>query len=154
MEKPTYLTQNGLDKLQAELNHLKSEKRQEIAKGLKEIKILNEDDIDSEYLGIKNQQAFVEGRIRLLEMALFNAILLEPSGTIDIIELGSTVVIGQDGFENETFTIVSTFEANPRENKISEESPFGRALIGKCCGDMVEVFTPEGFVTLKAISVN
>ena len=115
---------------------------------------MNEDDIDSEYLGIKNQQAFVEGRIRLLEMALFNAILLEPSGTIDIIELGSTVVIGQDCFENETFTIVSTFEANPRENKISEESPFGRALIGKCRGDMVEVFTPEGFVTLKAISVN
>ena len=154
MEKQIYLTQNGFYKFQTELEYLKSKKRIEIAKALKEITILNDDDVDTEYLEIKNQQAFIEGRIRQLEVTLANTILLEKKTANNIVDIGCTVIIKQDDLEKETFTIVSTLEANPRENLISDESPFGKALIGKNKGEIVVVATPMGTVNLRIISVN
>ncbi len=151
----TFLTQEGFDKLQDELNYLRKEKRQEVADRLREASD-GEDLIENaEYEAAKNEQAFVEGRIKELEILLATAKIIEDKGESDNIQVGSTVVIQEVGSdEKETFTIVGAAEAQPNEGRISNESPLGRALLNHSKGDEVNVKAPDGDYQVKIIKVS
>ena len=151
--KTTYLTPEGLKKAQLKLSQLKTERRQQVAQRLKELQHVDEEEIDFEYFAAKEEQAFVEGKIRALEELISNAELIRPvrSGEVN---LGSTVTIQQTGFEQESFTIVGPMETNPKENLISNESPLGQALIGRRPGEEVEVATPGGRLKFSILKVS
>jgi len=139
-----YLTQEGFEKFEQELVYLRTVKRPEIAE---HIRIAREDGDISENAGYdtaKNEQAFLEGRIRTLEVILKNAQIIKSDGHADRIALGSQVTVQEDGYEPETFQIVGSTEANPSEGCISNESPLGQPLLGRCAHDVVEVNTPGG----------
>jgi transcription elongation factor GreA len=105
------------------------------------------------YEEAKRQQAFLEGRILTVETMLKNAVLIEANGPSDTVILGSRVTVVEDGFDPETYTIVGSAEANPGDGRISNESPLGKALIGRKEGDSVAFETPGGQVEMKLISI-
>jgi transcription elongation factor GreA len=155
---PSFLTRHGYQKLQEELEYLRTIKRQEVAKRLHEAVEGSGDlgvDLDAEYEAAKNEQAFVEGRIQELEILLANAHVIEETGKMDIAQVGATVTLQMqdNGNESERYTIVGPAEANPREGRISNESPLGRALLDHKAGDIVRVDAPAGSFTVKIISV-
>lgn len=153
----TFLTQEGFDKLQDELNYLRKDKRQEVADRLREASD-GEDLIENaEYEAAKNEQAFVEGRIKELEILLATAKIIEDKdkGENDSIQVGSTVTIQEAGMEGkETFTIVGAAEAQPNEGRISNESPLGRALLNHRKGEEVSVKAPDGDYQVKIVKVS
>jgi len=132
---PTFLTREGYLKLQEELEYLRTVRRQEVAQRLHEAMEGGELIEDAEYEAAKNEQAFVEGRIQELEMLLANARVIEATTHADLVTLGATVTIQEEGAEPEVYTIVGPAEANPRNGRISNESPLGRALIDRRPGD-------------------
>ena len=150
----SFLTKEGYDKLQEELEHLRTTGRQEVAARLREAAD-GEDLIENaEYEAAKNQQAFIEGRIKELEILLATAKIIEEPPSTDIVQLGSKVTISEVGSRSkETYTIVGQAEANPIEGKISNESPIGKALISKKVGDTVEVNAPDGSFKVKIVEV-
>ncbi len=151
-----FLTKEGFQKLQEELDHLRTVKRQEVADRLHEAMEGGELIENAEYEAAKNEQAFVEGRIQELDMLLATARVIEredktqPDGTVVV---GSTVTIQEQGFEAETYKIVGAAEANPREGKISNESPIGKAILSREVGETVPVETPSGVYKVKIIGV-
>jgi transcription elongation factor GreA len=151
-EKATFVTKEGLKKLQDELELLKTVKRKEVAKRLEEAISYGDLSENSEYEEAKNEQAFVEGRILELEEMIKNAEVISTSKHGKVIELGSTVVIKRtkprEG-EDEEFTIVGSTEADPLNHRISNESPIGAALLDHKQGDQVEVRVPAGKVSYK-----
>ncbi len=153
---PSFLTRQGYQKLQEELEFLRTVKRQEVAKRLHEAVEGSGDlgvDLDAEYEAAKNEQAFVEGRIQELENLLANAHVIEGTGKMDIVQVGAKVTIQEDGTEPECYTIVGPAEANPREGRISNESPLGRALMDHRAGDVVRVDAPGGSFTVQIVKV-
>ncbi len=150
---PSYLTRQGYDKLQDELDHLRTVKRQEVAQRLHEAMEGGELIEDAEYEAAKNEQAFVEGRIQELEMLLANARVIEEKGKMDVAQVAATVTIQEGDNEPEIYTIVGPAEANPREGRISHESPLGRALLNHRAGDTVNVDAPDGSFTVRVIKV-
>lgn len=150
------LTKDGLEKLESELNHLRTVKRKEIAARIKEAISYGDITDNSEYEDAKNEQAFIEGRIITLEKMLRRARILEKGDNDDLnISLGSIVKLKDvnSGKEFE-YTIVSTAEADPTEKKISNESPVGKSLIGLCVGDEVEVKVPAGLMKYRVEDIN
>lgn len=153
-----YLTKEGHKKLQDELDNLREVKRKEIAERLREAaeNSLGEFVEDPEFEAAKNEQSFVEGRIKELEMILANATLIEDhkgrkrGGAV---EIGSKVTIQQGRRKEEEYMIVGAAEANPREGKISHESPLGRALLGKKEEDKVDVQAPSGPFSVRVVKV-
>lgn len=150
---PSYLTRQGFEKLQGELDYLRSTKRQEVAARLHEAMDGGELIEDAEYEAAKNEQAFVEGRIQELEILLANARVIEESGKMDVVQIGAKVKIQEEGAEPELYTIVGPAEANPREGRISNESPLGRALMEHRAGDVVTVKAPNGSFTVRILKV-
>jgi len=150
-----FLTKEGFQKLQDELDHLKTVKRQEVADRLHEAMEGGELIENAEYEAAKNEQAFVEGRIQELEMLLATARVIEPEASHPegVVAVGSTVIIQEQGFDAETYTIVGAAEANPREGKISNESPIGKAILNREIGETVKVETPSGTYKVKIIKV-
>jgi len=151
-----FLTQEGFQKLQEELDHLRTTKRMEVAARLHEAMEGGELIENAEYEAAKNEQAFVEGRIQELEVLLATAQIIEKNGKTrksDPIKIGSKVTIKEGNFEAETFIIVGAAEANPREGKISNESPIGKAILGHHLGDVVKVETPGGTYNVKITKV-
>ena len=151
-----FLTKEGFQKLQEELDHLRSTKRMEVAARLHEAMEGGELIENAEYEAAKNEQAFVEGRIQELELLLATAQIIEDNGKskkTDAIQVGTKVTIKEGNFEAETFTIVGAAEANPREGKISNESPIGKAILGHKIGDIVKVETPGGTYNVKIVKV-
>jgi transcription elongation factor GreA len=146
-----FLTKEGFQKLQEELDHLRTTKRQEVAARLHEAMEGGELIENAEYEAAKNEQAFVEGRIQELELLLATAQIIEENGKrkTDSIQVGSKVTIKEGNFEPETFTIVGAAEANPRDGKISNESPIGKAILNHKVGDVVKVETPGGTYNVK-----
>ena len=129
-----FLTKEGFAKLEEELNYLRTEKRKEVAQRLHEAaeSSLGEFVEDPEFEAAKNEQSFVEGRIRELELLLANAKLIEKKKSKNgAVEIGSTVVIKEGRYKPEEYRIVGAAEANPQEGKVSHVSPLGKALIGK-----------------------
>lgn len=149
----TFLTRQGYQKLQEELEYLRVVKRQEVAQRLHEAMEGGELIEDAEYEAAKNEQAFVEGRIQELEMLLANARVIEETGKMDVIQVGATVTIQEEGSEPEVYTIVGPAEANPREGRISNESPLGRALLDHRPNDRVRVDAPAGTFYVRVLKV-
>ncbi len=151
----TFLTKEGFEKLQEELDYLRTIKRQEVADRLHEAMEGGELIENAEYEAAKNEQAFVEGRIQELERLLATARVIEDDKKkrADTIQVGSTVTVQEDGFDEETYTIVGAAEANPREGKISNESPMGKAILNHRAGDDVQVETPDGSYTVRIVKI-
>jgi transcription elongation factor GreA len=150
--KPTYLSREGLDKLRQELEEMTSVKRPEVAQRIHDAKEHGDLSENAEYEDAKNEQAFVEGRIQTLEALIKNATLIDEHHSNDHVQIGSTVkVSGPDG--SQSFTIVGSTEAKPTEGKISNESPVGRALLGKKKGENVTVQVPAGDIAYKIVSI-
>ena len=150
---PSYLTRQGYEKLQEELDLLRTKKRQEVAARLHEAMEGGELIEDAEYEAAKNEQAFVEGRIQELEMLLANARVIEETGKRDVVQIAAKVTIQEADFDPELYTIVGPAEANPREGRISNESPLGRALMNHRAGDSVTVDAPDGSFTVRVLKV-
>jgi len=150
----TFLTKEGFEKLQEELDYLRGIKRQEVADRLHEAMEGGELIENAEYEAAKNEQAFVEGRIQELEILLATARVIEDNKKKnDAIQVGSTVTIQEIGYEEETYTIVGAAEANPREGKISNESPIGKAILNHRAGDDVQVETPNGSYKIRIVKI-
>jgi transcription elongation factor GreA len=151
----SYLTREGYNRLQDELEFLRTVRRQEVADRLHEA--LEGGDLgvdpDAEYEAAKNEQAFVEGRIKELEILLSNARVVDAPEKTDVVVVGSRVTIQEDGAEEEEYIIVGAAEANPREGRISNESPLGRSLMGKRVGDMVSVEAPQGSFSVRVLKL-
>jgi transcription elongation factor GreA len=150
-----YLTQEGYDKLQEELDYLRNVRRKEVANRLREA-LEDGDagiDADAECDAARNEQAFVEGRIREIETILSNAKMIEDNGKNDVIDVGAKVTIQEEGMEPEIYTIVGAVEASPHNGRISNESPLGRALIGHAAGDYVKVKAPNGEFSVTILKV-
>jgi len=148
------LTQEGLDMLQAELDELIKNKRKEVAERLKESKEFGGDLTENpEYEHAKNDQAFIEGRIEQINEILANYTIVE-NGDKGIVDLGITVIIKDlDEKKERKFKIVSSVESDPEKNKISDESPVGKALLNKKIGDTVTVKTPIATKTYKIMDI-
>ena len=153
-----FLTKEGFQKLQDELEHLRTAKRQEVAARLHEAMEGGELIENAEYEAAKNEQAFVEGRIQELEILLASARVIEDNNgkgrKSDTVQIGSKVTIKEGNFDAETYSIVGAAEANPREGKISNESPIGKAILNHRAGDVVKVETPGGTYNVKIIKVS
>ncbi|NGZ78156.1 transcription elongation factor GreA [Saccharibacillus alkalitolerans] len=154
-DKEVILTQDGLKKLEDELENLKSVKRREVAERIKVAIGYGDISENSEYEDAKNEQAFIEGRIITLEKMLRNARIINADeiGT-DVVSVGSTVQVKDLEFGDEMeYTIVGSAESNPLENRISNESPVGMALIGKAKGSTVDVNVPAGVLQYQILDI-
>lgn len=150
MTDSSYLTSEGAQELRRELEELVTVKRVELAKKLKAAVAEGDLKENADYHDAKEQQAFLEGRIHYLENVLRSSKIIENSGKTDEVRLGSLVtIIEEGGSEEEVYSIVGAAEANPREGKISHESPIGAALLGHRKGDKVRVKTPGGETIFK-----
>lgn len=155
------ITKEGLKKLKDELEYLKTTKRVEIAARLKEAISYGDLSENAEYEEAKNEQAFIEGRILELEKQIKNArIITEHDASAKAskgktIEIGSIVTVRNktDGDDPETYTIVGSMEADPVEHKISNESPIGKALLGREKGDVIDVIAPAGKFKYEVVKV-
>ncbi len=152
-QNAVYLTPEGLKKLEEELEYLRTVRRQEVAQRLHEAMEDGELIENAEYEAAKNEQAFVEGRILELEHILSQAQVIEPGKSKDVVRIGSTVVIQEDGKKSETYTIVGAAEADPKEGLISNESPLGQALLDHKVGDEVEVEAPAGVLRFRIVKI-
>ncbi|MCD6356512.1 MAG: transcription elongation factor GreA [Anaerolineaceae bacterium] len=151
----TFLTKEGFEKLQQELDYLQKDRRKEIAIRLREASDGEELIENAEYEAAKNEQAFVEGRIKELKFLLATAKIIEKGGKGDTIQIGSKVTIQEEGLdEKESLIIVGATEANPIKKMISNYSPLGRALIGHKKNDVVTVQAPDGEYKVKIIRVS
>ena len=153
-EKETILTPEGLRKIEEELEFLKTVKRKDVAERIKQSKEFGDLMENSEYEDAKNEQAFIEGRILTLEGMLRNAkVINDHEVRSDVVTVGSTVHLADEAGEELTYTIVGSPEADPRRDRISNESPVGRALLGKRRGETVTVKAPAGTIryTIRAI---
>lgn len=150
---PSFLTRQGYQKLLEELDYLRTVKRQEVAHRLHEAMEGGELIEDAEYEAAKNEQAFVEGRIQELEILLANARVIEENAKSDVVQVGGRVTIQEGDNDPENYIIVGPAEANPREGRISNESPLGRALLDHRAGDKVRVDAPGGSFTVSIIKV-
>ncbi len=147
------LTQEGYDKLKAEYDYLRLEKRQEVINAIKVAKAFGDLSENSEYDEAKNEQAEVEHKIAELEVMLQNVKIIEKTST-SVISMGSTVKIYDCEFEEEmVYTIVGSAEANLDEGQISDESPIGHALLGKKVGDVIDVETPGGIIKIEVLEI-
>ena len=149
-----YLTADGAERLRQELQRLTTVERNALAKRLRSA--IQEGDLseNADYSKAKEDQAFLEGRIQELEYLLKNATIVEASKNgYDQVEVGARVTVREEDFEPETFMLVGAKEADPSQGKISNESPVGRALLGKRVGDTVPVETPAGSFVFKIIKI-
>lgn len=154
-DKEVLLTPDGLKKLEEELENLKSVKRREVAERIKVAIGYGDISENSEYEDAKNEQAFIEGRIITLEKMLRNArIINNDELDPEIVNIGSTVVVEDLEFgDTMEYKIVGSAESNPNENKISNESPVGKAIIGRKKGEVVEVSVPAGIIQYKILDI-
>ncbi len=150
------LTKDGLEKLEKELDFLKSVKRKEVAARIKQAISYGDISDNSEYEDAKNEQAFVEGRVATLEKMLRHARILEKTDNGNaFVALGSTVLLKDLELDQDyTYTIVGTAEASPAENKISNESPVGKSIIGLSVNDEVEVKVPAGTLKYRIVEIS
>ena len=151
--KPTYISRDGLEKLRRELDEMVSVRRPEIAQRIHDAKEHGDLTENAEYEDAKNEQAFVEGRIQTLEALIKNATIIDEHHTNDHVQIGSTVKVkGPDG--SVSFTIVGSTEARPTEGRISNESPVGRALLGRRKGETISVQVPAGDIAYTIVAIS
>ena len=155
MSDQTFLTPEGLKKLEEELIYLRTVRRAQVAERLHNAQEDGELIENAEYEDAKNEQAFLEGKIMSLEAMLSNAVLIsKDSGTDGIVRLGSRVTIKEvGGGKPESYQLVGAAEANPKDGRISNESPLGKALLGRKIGDEIKVNAPAGTIPFRVVAV-
>jgi transcription elongation factor GreA len=153
MPQPNYLTPEGEAKLKAELEELKGPRRIELAARLRSAIQMGDLSENADYHKAKEDQAFLEGRIMEIEAILRNSAIIEKSADKDVISIGDTVTIQEEGFDPETYYLVGPAEADPRKGRISHESPIGVAILGKKVGDVAEAETPGGRIKFKIVNI-
>lgn len=151
-DKPVYVSAEGLKKLEDELEQLRTVRRKEVAERIHAAMEFGDYSENSELEDAKNEQAFVEGRIMTLEQMLKKAVVIEGNGHHDQVELGSSIVVEVEG-ERESYQLVGSAEASPKDGRISNESPVGRALLGHHAGDVVRANVPNGVIEMKILQV-
>jgi transcription elongation factor GreA len=147
-----YLTQESFEEFKKELETLKTAKRAEIAQRLKIAKEYGDLSENSEYSEAREEQANVESRIFELEELLKNASIVTKQRGGETVDVGSTIVV-KKGEKTTKYSIVGSYEANPQEGNISDESPLGKAFLKRKAGDKVEVATPGGKMTYEILSI-
>jgi transcription elongation factor GreA len=152
MAQQMYLTPEGEARLKAELTELTGPRREELAVRLRAAIQMGDLSENADYHKAKEDQAFLEGRIQEIEGILRIAIIVEKTHG-DRVTVGSRVTVQEEGSDAETFDLVGAKEADPRNGKISNESPFGAALMDHKVGEVVEATTPNGTIRLKILSV-
>lgn len=152
MTQQMYLTPEGEAKLKAELAELTGNRREELAQRLRSAIQMGDLSENADYHKAKEDQAFLEGRIQEIEAILRMAVIVEKKQS-DVVVVGSRVTVQEEGFDPETFSMVGAKEADPRNNKISNESPIGSALMNRKAGETVEAQTPGGKLKIKILKV-
>jgi transcription elongation factor GreA len=152
-DHPEFLTKEGYQKLERELEHLRTVRRQEVADRLHQA--LEEGDIleNAELEDARNEQSFLEGRILTIETILRNASIIEENGPREAVGIGSHVTVSEDDGPKETYHIVGSAEADPAQGLISNESPLGQALMGCKVGETAEVVAPDGVLVFKVVKI-
>jgi len=153
MPEPAYLTAEGLAQIKAELEQLTGPRRTELAARLHSAIQMGDLSENADYHQAKEDQGFLEGRIQELEYLVRNAVVIEKSANQDIVSVGSHVTIQEADDPAETYHMVGPKEADPRNGRISHESPIGRALVDRRVGDEVEVETPAGKIKFKILKI-
>ena len=154
MAQPTYLSRAGLEKLQAELDHLRSVGRQNAAEKIQRAREKGRVTGNAEYEEAKNELAFTEGRILTLETLVNQAVIIDESqGKRESVDVGATVTVKNQAGQTIKYTITGSAEADPQSGKISNVSPMGKSLLGKKVGEVTEVSAPTGKVKLKILSI-
>ncbi len=153
MPDPIYLTEEGIGKLKAELDQLKGPRRAELAKRLRSAVQMGDLSENADYHKAKEDQAFLEGRIQEIEYMLRNSAVIANSTPTGAVGLGSHVTIQEGDLPPETYHVVGPKEADPRNGKISNESPIGRALVDHRVGEVVAVETPAGRLKFKIVKI-
>ena len=154
MPPPTYLTREGLKKLQEELTHLTTVRRREIAERFQQSRERGGTVSNAEYEEANNERSFNEGRIQALESMVNNAVIIgEESGQKDSVEVGATVTVKNPQGRPSTYTITGSAEADPAQGRISNISPIGKSLLGKRVGEIAEVSAPSGTIKLEVIAI-
>lgn len=154
MSETIYLTAEGADKMKIELEELVGPAREEMAKRLRAAIQQGDLSENADYHKAKEDQGFLEGRIQELQYLLKNATIIENNNhQHEIIEIGATVTVQEDDYDPETYRLVGATEANPRNGRISNESPIGQSLLGKRVGEQVNVKTPGGVIKLKILKI-
>ena len=156
IEKEVFLTAEGLEKIENELDELKTVKRREVAERIKQALAFGDISENSEYDEAKNEQAQLEERIIKLESTLRNAVVIDDEDiSVESVSVGSKVTLKDIEFDEEVeYTIVGSAEADPYEGKISNESPVGSALIGGKAGEVVDVQVPDGVIKYEIVSIS
>lgn len=154
MAQPIYLTQGGLEKLQEELEYLRTVRRHDVAESIQQSRERGGTVSNAEYEEAKNESAFTEGRILTLDNLISNATIIEkPRKTLDTVEIGATVTVQSQDGKTHQYTITGSAEADPSQGTISNVSPIGRALLGKRLKEVTEVNAPSGKIRLEIIAV-
>jgi transcription elongation factor GreA len=151
-QQPTYLTQEGEKKLKAELAELTGPRREELALRLRSAIQMGDLSENADYHKAKEDQAFLEGRIQEIEAVLRMAIIIEKKLS-DVVAVGAHITVQEEDFDPETYYLVGAKEADPRNGKISNESPIGKALMDHKVGDVVEAETPGGKIKFKILKI-
>jgi len=156
MSEQTFLTRDGLKKLEEELNFLRTVRRAQVAERLHNAQEDGELIENAEYEDAKNEQAFLEGKILSLEAMLSSAVIIaENDGSNGLVNLGSKVTIKEaGGGKPESYQLVGAAEANPKDGRVSNESPLGRALLGRKVGDDIKVNAPSGTITFRVVAID
>lgn len=154
VEKTVFLTEEGLRKLEEELQYLETEKRAEVAARIQSAKEEGDISENAEYDDAKHEQAFVEGRIMTLHVMIRNAQLIEDKGPSDVVRLGSRVTVLEEGLdEPDVYHIVGSAEVDPLNGRVSNESPIGSALLGQRVGKIVSYQAPAGEIQLTILGI-
>ncbi len=154
MKEEYLLTKEGADKMRAELEDMKTNQREDLAKRLRFAISQGDLSENADYHKAKEDQAFLEGRIREYEEKLAGAKIIDSSSNNGYVDVGTTVTIQEGSYPEEKYFMVGAHEANPSEGRISNESPIGKALLGHKAGDSVTVETPGGKTKFKIIKVD
>ena len=154
MHDPIFLTEEGIQKIKEELKELKGSARAELAARLRSAIEMGDLSENADYIKAKEDQGFIEGRIQELEETLKRTKVINlPNNSSDKVQIGSSVVVKEEGYEQELIHIVGSKEADPEIGKLSYESPIGSALLGHKISDIVRVKTPEGGINFKIIEI-
>jgi transcription elongation factor GreA len=153
MTQPHYLTPEGEEKLKAELEELKGPRREELSARLRSAIQMGDLSENADYHKAKEDQGFLEGRIQEIDAILRNSVIIEKTKSTGVVTIGSQVTLQEEGFDPESYHLVGPTEADPRQGRISYESPIGRALMDRKVGDVAEAETPGGKIKFKIVKI-
>ncbi len=154
MAQPIYLSREGLEKLQAELEYLRTVRRHDVAASIQQSRERGGTVSNAEYEESKNELAFTEGRILTLDNLINNAVIIDENrGAADIVEVGAKVTVENQDGQSYQYTITGSAEADPSQGKISNVSPIGKALLGKRVSEITEVNIPSGKISLEILAI-